>query len=74
MNNLQEVKEILTHGNLCGSSIVSYLKEQGHSEIALFLEKDMKQRFNLAIASGHINIAFDAAKELKEKDNFIKLA
>ena len=34
----------------------------------------MKQRFNLAIASGHIHIAFDAAKELKEKDNFLKLA
>ena len=34
----------------------------------------MKQRFNLAIASGNIHVAFDAAKELKEKDNFIKLA
>lgn len=74
MKNLQEVKEILTHGNLCGSSIVSYLKEQGHAEIALFLEKDMKQRFNLAIASGHIHIAFEAAKELQQKDNFLKLA
>lgn len=34
----------------------------------------MKQRFNLAIASGHISIAFEAAKELKEKENFLKLA
>ena len=34
----------------------------------------MKQRFNLAIASGHINVAFEAAKELKDKDNFMKLA
>jgi coatomer subunit alpha len=37
-NNLAEVKEILSQGNLCGHSIVSYLKEQGHSEIALFFE------------------------------------
>ncbi len=36
--NLAEVKEILSTGNLCGHSIVGYLKEQGHSEIALFFE------------------------------------
>jgi coatomer subunit alpha len=68
--NLGEVKEILSQGNLCGHSIVSYLKEQGHSEIALFFESDIKQRFNLALASGNIHVAFDAAKDLKEKDNF----
>ena len=72
--NLAEVKDILSKGNLCGHSIVSYLKEQGHSEIALFFEQDLKQRFNLAIASGNILVAFDSAKELKEKDNFLKLA
>lgn len=36
--NLMEVKEILGQGTLCGNTIVSYLKEQGHSEIALFFE------------------------------------
>jgi hypothetical protein len=46
------------------------LKDQGHSEIALFFEQDLKQRFNLALASGNIVVAFEAAKELKEKDNF----
>ena len=34
----------------------------------------MRQRFNLAIASGNVNVAFEAAKEIKEKDNFVKLA
>jgi coatomer protein complex subunit alpha (xenin) len=53
---------------------VSYLKEQGHSEIALFFESDLQQRFNLALASGNIQVAFDAAKELKNKDNFLKLS
>ena len=72
--NLNEVKEILSQGNLCGHSIVSYLKEQGHAEIALFFESDLKQRFNLAIASGNLQVAFDSAKDLKEKDLFIKLA
>ena len=28
----------------------------------------------MAIASGNILVAFDSAKELKEKDNFLKLA
>ena len=36
--NLLEVKEILSKGSLCGHTIVNYLKEQGHSEIALFFE------------------------------------
>lgn len=40
--NLAEVKEILSGGNLCGHAIVGYLKEQGHAEIALFFEKDLK--------------------------------
>ena len=72
--NLLEVKEILSKGNLCGHSIVSYLKEQGHSEIALFFEQDLKQRFSLAIACGNLQVAFDSAAELKDKECFNKLA
>jgi len=55
--NLQEVKDILGQGNLCGRSIISYLKEKEYSEIALFFESDLKQRFNLAIASGNLQVA-----------------
>jgi len=72
--NLAEVKDILQAGNLCGHSIVGYLKEQGHAEIALFFEQDVRQRFNLALASGNLQIAFEAAKEIKEKDLFCRLA
>lgn len=68
------MKEILSKGNLCGHSIVSYLKEQGHSEIALFFEQDLKQRFSLAIACGNLQVAFDSAAELKDKECFNKLA
>jgi coatomer protein complex subunit alpha (xenin) len=52
--NLVEVREILSRGQLCGRSIICYLKEQGYSEIALFFEKDTRQRYNLALASGNI--------------------
>ena len=72
--NLIEVKEILGQGTLCGNSIVSYLKDQGHSEIALFFEQDLKQRFSLAIACGNLQVAFDSAKDLNDKECFNKLA
>jgi coatomer protein complex subunit alpha (xenin) len=52
--NLQEVKEILSQGQLCGRSLIAYLKEQGYTEIALFFEKDIKERFKLALQSGNI--------------------
>lgn len=72
--NLQEVKEILSKGQLCGRSIVYYLKEQGYSEIALFFEQDVRQRFDLALSCGNLQVGFETAKELKEKDLFLKLA
>lgn len=72
--NLAEVKSILAQGSLCGRSIVSYLKEQGYSEIALFFETDVKERFKLALSSGNLQVAFNAAKELQDKDLFITLA
>lgn len=53
---------------------MAYLKDQGHSEIALFFERDLKSRLNLALASGNLPIALEAAKELKEKDAFTRVA
>jgi len=65
-----EVKEILSKGSIQGHSIVNYLKEQGHSEVALFFEKDIHQRFSLAIQCGNLNIAFESAKEINTKECF----
>ena len=73
-NNLLEVKEILQRGRLCGRSIIAYLKEQGYSEIALEFERDTKQCYNLALASGNIMKAFNAAQELKDPQLSLKLA
>lgn len=67
------MKEILSKGDLQGNSIVNYLKQQGHSEIALFFEKDLKQRFSLAVSCGNLTVALEAAKELKDKECFQKL-
>lgn len=68
------MKAILSKGQLCGRSIVFYLKEQGYSEIALFFEQDIRQRFDLALSCGNLQVGFETAKELKEKDLFVKLA
>jgi coatomer subunit alpha len=73
-NDLMAVKEILQKGSLCGNAIIAYLKEQGHSEIALFFEKDVQQRFNLALACGNLQVALDTALEMKETDCYAKLA
>lgn len=53
---------------------MAYLKEQGYAEIALFFEKDLKERFKLALSSGNLQVAFDTAKELEEPCNFLKLS
>lgn len=73
-SDLQTVNKIFQEGNLCGQSIVQYLKDQNHQEIALFFEKDLKNRFNLALQSGSINIAFQAALEINEGDSYLRLA
>lgn len=64
----------MSKGQLCGRSIVFYLKEQGYSEIALFFEQDIRQRFDLALSCGNLQVGFETAKELKEKDLFTRLA
>lgn len=73
-NDLQTVNQIFQTGNLCGHSIVQYLKDQNHQEIALFFEKDVKNKFNLAVQSGSISVAFSAAQEINEKEYYLKLA
>ena len=72
--NLVAVRDILSKGQLCGRSLITYLKEQGYSEIALYFEKDTKERFNLALSSGNIQVAFEAAEELKEPEYMVRLA
>lgn len=50
------------------------MKEQGYSEIALFFEQDIRQRFDLALSCGNLQVGFETAKELNEKELFLRLA
>ena len=58
---MDDVKKILQQGLLCGHGILNYLKEEGFSDLALLFEKDPKARFNLALSSANIMVAFEMA-------------
>mmetsp|Transcript_3323 Transcript_3323/g.4566 ORF Transcript_3323/g.4566 Transcript_3323/m.4566 type:complete len:1271 (+) Transcript_3323:103-3915(+) len=66
---LKMVKEY----NLIGQAIISYLQKKGFPEVALYFVKDNKTRFNLALESGNIEVAFEAAKVLDDKDCWNRL-
>lgn len=59
--------------SLCGNSIISYLQEKGHSEIALHFVKDDATRFNLALDCGNIEVALEAAQSLEDDGTWHKL-
>lgn len=69
-----EVLHMVRTSKLVGQSIISYLQKKGYPEVALHFVKDNKTRFALAIESGNLEIALDAAKQLDEKACWEKLA
>lgn len=71
---MSKVISILKQGNLCGRSIVEFLKQEECFDIALLFEKDLKTKFDLAISSANIEVAHQTAGEIKERDTFLKLA
>ncbi|XP_075243514.1 coatomer subunit alpha-like isoform X2 [Convolutriloba macropyga] len=69
-----EVLHMVRTCKLVGQSIISYLQKKGYPEVALHFVKDHRTRFALAIESGNLEIALDAAKQLEEKACWEKLA
>jgi coatomer protein complex subunit alpha (xenin) len=71
---LAELNKQLASGALVGSLAVRYLEKQGLPELALKYEKDEKNKFALALASGNLEVALYSAIQLKKKDCFASLA
>lgn len=71
---INDVIKILKSGQLVGTSIVEYLKEENCADIALLFEKDVKTRFELCLTSADIQKAYETALEIKERDTYLKLA
>lgn len=69
-----EVTRQLSKGEIIGTLSIRYLEKQNIPDLALAYEKDDKNKFNLAIASGNLEAALFAAVEMKRKDYFKVLA
>lgn len=60
-----EVLRIIQTSSLVGQSIIGYLRKKGYAEVALHFVKDPATRFELALESGHLQAASEAAAALE---------
>lgn len=69
-----DVKRMISQNRLRGQAIIAYLQRKGFPEVALHFVKDEKTRLALALDSGHIGVAEEAAKALNEPEAFKRLS
>ncbi len=72
--NSMAIKNQLCQQALLGDSMIAHLYKKNYSALALRLIQDKKARFEMAIESGNVKIAFDLATELKDRSVFSQLA
>jgi len=68
------VMSMIRTSKLCSDSIIDFLQKRGHPEIALMFTKDNQVKFQLAIASGDLSSAVEAATVLNESSIWESLA
>lgn len=68
-----DVKKMISENRLRGQSIIAYLQKKGFPEVALHFVKDEKTRLALALDSGAIDVALEAAEALGDNDAFKRL-
>lgn len=69
-----DVKRMISQNRLRGQSIIAYLQKKGFPEVALHFVKDEKTRLALALDSGAIEVARDAAEALGDQESFQRLS
>lgn len=72
--NIKKVKEFIKNNKTPGNSMISYLVKKNIHSVALTLAQDEKSKFQLALKSGNLQAAYEAANKIKSKDCFAKLA
>ena len=72
--NSDQIEHLIANSNLVGQAIIAYLREKGHSAIALQFVKDPSSRFDLALECDNLEIAWEAAESLKSPAIWNKLA
>lgn len=50
--------------------MIAHLHKKNYSALALRVIQDKKARFEMAIESGNLQVAFELASELKDKEVF----
>ncbi|XP_051149994.1 coatomer subunit alpha-1-like [Andrographis paniculata] len=68
-----QVMGMIKNSELCGQAMIAYLQQKGFPQVALYFVKDERTRFNLALESGNIEKALEAAKNIDEKDYWYRL-
>jgi len=53
--------------------MIAHLHKKNYSALALRVIQDKKARFEMAIESGNLQVAFELASELKDKEVFSQL-
>ena len=72
--NYDDIVNILKSGNVSGLKTVENIQQAGFPDLSLKFVNDAKQKFYLALRSGKLEEAKEAADKLKEKVYFEKLA
>ncbi|PHJ21160.1 coatomer subunit alpha, partial [Cystoisospora suis] len=69
-----QVALFVRNGQLCGNTLIAYLKNKGYPEVALEFLTDKKARFHLALELGSLDDALVAAQEINDKNAWQLLA
>ena len=72
--NYENIVKTLKAGNVYGNKTVESIQNAGFPDLSMKFVEDPKQKFNLALKSGKLDEAKEAAETLKEKIYFDKLA
>ncbi len=72
--NYENIVKMLKAGNVYGNKTVESIQNAGFPDLSMKFVVDPKQKFNLALKSGKLDEAKEAAEKLKEKVYFDKLA
>lgn len=75
--DMAKVEQLVQSGRLLGQSIIAYLRQTGHPDIALHFVQDPFTRFELALESADLQVALEAARLLSaasSRDCWIRLA
>ena len=72
--NYENIVKMLKAGNVYGNKTVESIQNAGFPDLSMKFVVDPKQKFNLALKSGKLEEAKEAAEKLNEKIYFDKLA